>query len=397
MLKLLWQMSIEKLFSLIPDGLLDELAIETGVDHYAKKLQGEVIFKLLLYCIISHKDNSLRTMESAYEKMAFQLLNQRYNQGSIRFNSISERLSTINVTYFEKIYTTCVTAYKKQIGRDSEKLMRFDSTIIALSTKLLEIGYHIAGGDAEEYKQLKFTISYSDIPETVHFFHDQKYTSENVALKESILAQSDKETETIKVFDRGITARNAYDEFTKNNIQFVTRLNNKARHETATIQNDFQNSLQTSTVRIISDAWCYLYNSNKQKTKYPVRRIETVRTDDNRPIIFITNIRNLDATAITEIYKRRWDIEVFFRFIKQLLNFKHLMNRSENGIMVVLYVTMIAAILLTAYKKINHLTGFKIVKQKFEQELETAIIKNLIVICGGNPDLLKTFFIEKDP
>jgi hypothetical protein len=42
--------------------------------------------------------------------------------------------------------------------------------------------------DAEEYKQLKFTIGYSDIPEIVHFFHDQKYRSENAALKESIPA-----------------------------------------------------------------------------------------------------------------------------------------------------------------------------------------------------------------
>ena len=48
-------MNIEKLLSLVPDNLIENLAIETRVDYYAKKLQGEVIFKLLLYCIISHK------------------------------------------------------------------------------------------------------------------------------------------------------------------------------------------------------------------------------------------------------------------------------------------------------------------------------------------------------
>ena len=55
-------MKIEKLLSLIADDLLTELALETGFDHYAKKLQGEVIFKLLLYCVISHEDNSFRIM-----------------------------------------------------------------------------------------------------------------------------------------------------------------------------------------------------------------------------------------------------------------------------------------------------------------------------------------------
>ena len=43
----------EKLLSLVPDNLIENLAIETGIDYYAKKLQGEVIFKLLLYCIIN--------------------------------------------------------------------------------------------------------------------------------------------------------------------------------------------------------------------------------------------------------------------------------------------------------------------------------------------------------
>lgn len=390
-------MKIEKLLSLISDDLLVQLALDTRVDHYAKKLQGEVIFKLLLYCIVSHKDNSLRTMESAYEKVAFKLLNQKHNQGSVRFSSISERLSNINVAFFEKIYSNCINAYKKDLGNDGENLIRFDSTIIALSTRLLEIGYQLQGGNAEDFKQLKFTIGFSDIPEIVHFYHEQKYTSENVALKQTIAKQAEIESKTIKVFDRGITARNTYDEFTEKDIRFVTRLNTNARHTTIRLNDDSVFPLETSTLTIVNDTWCYLYNSNKQRTKHPVRRIETIRIADNEPIVFITNIHSLSAEEVTEIYKRRWDIEVFFKFIKQLLNFKHLLNRSENGIKVVLYVTMIAAILLIAYKKTNHLKGFKIVKQKFEQELEIIIIKDLIVMCGGNPELLSSILSKRSP
>ncbi len=115
-----------------------------------------------------------------------------------------------------------------------------------------------------------------------------------------------------------------------------------------------------------------------------------MRLDDSEPVIFITNIDHISAVEITEIYKRRWDIEVFFKFIKQLLNFSHLVSRNENGIKVILYVTMIAAILLLEYKKLNKLPGYKIARQKFEQVLELSIIKHLIVICGGNPELLKS-------
>ena len=390
-------MNTEKLLSLLPPELLTQLAFETRVNHYSKKLQGEVIFKLLLYCIISYKDNSLRTMECAYEKIAFQLLNRSNQQGSVKFNSISERLATIDAKYFEKLYVACVDNYKTLLQKEHNDLVRFDSTIVALSRDLLKVGYHLKGGDADEFRQLKFTVGFSDIPEIVHFFTEQKYTSENIALKESILQQAKKDLDTIKVFDRGITARKTYDEFTAGNIQFVSRVNSKAKHDLQLTEEKKMPIVQTTTLTIISDQWCYLYSSNKQRTKYPLRRIEAVRTDDNETLVFITNIASLDAATITEIYKRRWDIEVFFKFIKQLLNFKHLINRSENGIKVVLYVTMIAAILILAYKKINNLKGFKIVKQRFEQELERAIIKDIVILCGGNPEKIKYLLYEKDP
>jgi hypothetical protein len=386
-------MELQKVLSLVPSKLLEELAIETEVDVFTKKLQGEVIFKLLLHCIVTHKNNSLRTMESVYETLTFRLMNSRYQQGSIRFSSISTRLSVINPTYFEKLFEACVRVYKNELGSDRKAIIRFDSTIVALSAKLLSIGYHLKGGDAENYRQLKFTVGYGEIPEIVHFYTDQKHNSENVALRETILKQAEKDTGSIKIFDRGITARSTYDMFTTKGIRFISRINVKAKHDKIK-PNDVQNDipLETATLKIISDEWCQFYGETS-KPKYLFRRIEAIRIQDNEPISFITNITDLTAEEVTELYKRRWDIEVFFKFIKQLLNFKHLVSRNENGIKVVLYVTMIAAILLTAYKKLNHLNGFKIPQLKFCNELETEIMKEIVRLCGGNPEKLNQILL----
>ena len=68
-------MNATEIIQLLPDKLLSDLAIETNVNKYSKKLQGEIILKLLLYCILSYKDNSLRRMECAYESFALKLLN----------------------------------------------------------------------------------------------------------------------------------------------------------------------------------------------------------------------------------------------------------------------------------------------------------------------------------
>ena len=93
---------------------------------------------------------------------------------------------------------------------------------------------------------------------------------------------------------------------------------------------------------------------------------------------------------MAEIYKQRWEIEVFFKFIKQNLNFSHLLSRNINGVKVVMYMTLITAILLVVYKKLNELKGYKIAKLKFAQELEVLIIKDIVEKCGGDPNKVNT-------
>jgi hypothetical protein len=379
---------ISQLLSLLPEGIFNELALSTNVDKYTKKLQGELVFKLLLHCILSYKDNSLRTMESAYESMAFKLLNGQVSSEKISFSSISERLSVIEPSYFEKLYQSCIERYSSILTSPKYPLIRFDSTIVALSGKLLTVGYQLKGGDAAHIKQLKFTIGFSNLPVAVHFFTEQKYTSENIALKEAVLTFKPTEASMIRVFDRGITSRKAYDEFTDSGIPFISRISLKSKLQTVTA-NHLQQPVQTDTLNIYSDSWVYLF-STSGKAKQPMRCIEATRRETGEQLIFVTNIKELKATDIAMLYKYRWDIEVFFKFIKQELNFSHLINRSENGIKVMLYCTMIAAILLLAYKDTNGLKGYKIMKQKFINDLEKSLMKDFVIMCGGDPEKVDT-------
>jgi hypothetical protein len=378
---------IGKLLSFVPDALLEQLAISTAVNKFSKKLQGELLFKLLLYCIVTEKDNSLRGMQSALESAVFSAFKTKSTTGKISHSSISERLTNIKSAFFEEIFNACVASYKDSLGSDEEKIIRFDSTIVALSGKLLHTGYRLKGGDAQNYKLLKFTIGFTNIPEAVYFYKDQKHTSENVALSDSILKYGLK-SQKINVFDRGITSRDNYDKLTESNIQFISRINNEPKL-TEYKSNTISNKIDTPTLKIISDRWVYLYTMRSSRTLHPVRLIRAIKKSDGEHITFLTNIESIKPKDITEIYKSRWDIEIFFKFIKQHLNFSHLLNRSENGIKSVLYVTMTAAILLLHYRKINNLKGFKIVKQKFAQELERNIIYNVVIICDGDPQKAK--------
>ncbi len=328
-------------------------------------------------------------MESAYESMAFRLMNVPARSQKISFSSISERLSVIEPAYFEKLYQQCIEQYGSILTSPKYPLIRFDSTIVALSGKLLTVGYQIKGGDAERIKQLKFTIGFSNLPVAVHFFTEQKYTSENTALKEAVLAFKPAGTAVVRVFDRGITSRKTYDEFTDSGIPFISRISLKSKRQAVTA-NHLLEPIQTNTLNIYSDSWVYLFGTSG-KAKQSVRCIEATRIETGEQLIFITNIKELDTNDIVMFYKHRWDIEVFFKFIKQELNFNHLINRSENGIKVMLYCTMIAAILLLVYKETNGLKGYKIMKQKFVNDLEKSLMKDLVILCGGDPNKVDVF------
>ena len=97
---------------------------------------------------------------------------------TIRFSSIGTRLSVINAAYFEQLFEACVRIYKNELGTDKKAIIRFDSTIVALSAKLLNVGYQLKGCDAENHRQLKFTVGYTDIPEIVHFYTTPTHNSE---------------------------------------------------------------------------------------------------------------------------------------------------------------------------------------------------------------------------
>ena len=108
-------------------------------------------------------------------------------------------------------------------------------------------------------------------------------------------------------------------------------------------------------------------------------------------MFFLTNIQELSASEVTEIYKKRWEIEVFFKFLKQEMSFSHLLSRTENGIKVMLYMTMIAAMLILIYRKINAIEGYKIAKLQFVNELEFSLIKEMVLLCGGDPAKLNEY------
>lgn len=378
-------MNARQIFNYIPEDLLKSLSLEYKVDYQVKKLNGVSMFKLLLYSLLTTREASYRVIEEIYHSISFSKVADEVYPG-VKYNSIRDRLTNINSCFFESIFYECLKLFEAQIER-STNVISFDSTLITASSKLLRNGMRINKKGDKRY--LKFTMGFNRIPVKATFFSDQRYVSEDIALGEVILSYTTK-TDDIIVFDRGLQSRKAYEQLSEANFRFVTRVNPYVKY---TVISELKIKPQKNPDDNLSfdhDYIVTLYDKKNNPTTGFYRLI--ISTKDGNPLYFLTNIEELHAFEIAHIYKQRWQIEVFFKFLKQHLNFSHLLSRNENGIRVILYMTLIAAILLTVFKNSNNYKGYKIPKLKFANQLEVLLIEDIVNLCGGNPEIIKSFY-----
>lgn len=372
-------MNVSELLNLIPSKVFRDLAIETKVDAQVKKLSGEVMFKLILFSMLSSDKLSLRVMETFLQSAKFKSFAQ-FDIIDSRYNSIRDRICTINASYFEKLFETIFSVYNKEL-KEEKALSKTDSTYVALAAKLFLRGMENGNSDK---RFVKYSINLKgSLPSSVKVFTNQSHVSEELALAE-LINDSDCIEGNVVVFDRGLQSRSSFDKFTDSDKSFVSRANLNIRCK-AIRSNEITAKPKESSVTISEDQIGLLINKKDKRTQHSYRIIKGCIDETRKQICFVTNILDEDAYTIAQWYKQRWEIETFFKFIKQHLNVKHLVSRDENGIKVMIYMTMILATLLIAYKKINNIKGFKIAKLKFEIALENEIIKIIVTLCGGDP------------
>lgn len=163
--------SVGEIIGIIPDSLLDKLSVAGEVNYSVKKLQGKIVFKLILYAMLSAKSISLRILEAIYNSNKFKIL---FNlpDDKIKHSGIGFRLSTIDSGYFENIFNYLVKSQElNEIIFAGKKILvsKIDSTLVLLSSKLLRVGMN----DNPGKKTLKFSLEINEgIPVNLMLFKD---------------------------------------------------------------------------------------------------------------------------------------------------------------------------------------------------------------------------------
>lgn len=371
--------SVKDLIGIFPESVLAKIGSDTKVDDNVSRLYGDRMFKLLLFTMMRSDRISTRVLEEFYKSPFFAILAQKGNH-TTRHSSLASRLNTMNPVYFARLFELSVQQFRPQLSGKQlfKRIKRFDSTMIALSAALVDWGMRV-GCPPKEGKgkvQLKLTMSvHGHLPTSLKCFFEQEHLSEEKALKEAILNSGLKKGDLV-VFDRGLKSRKTLIGFDKQAIQFVTAGSANTRYE---VQEEYRNVKERTAdgLRFIQDSKVYLYGTGNKLIEHPFRLIEAEIIETGKRIIFITNVWSLSAMDIARVYRHRWDIEVFFRFIKQQLKIKHLINRSENGVQIQMFTALIAAILILVFKISNNISSYTIAKIRFEEHLLLLIVNEL--------------------
>ena len=400
------KVTVNELIQIIPEALLSQLATHTKVDHYSKVLHGKKMFYLLLFGILDNEKLSQRTLEDTFNDSVFKHLFNLDESERVCRSSISERLSKIDSNYFREIFE-CIyqqfSAYYPYTESKKYNLIRVDSTIVSDTAGKLKEGIDQNNGK----KLVKFSMSFDGIlPSGVEVFNEQCYSAEDNALPESIRKHVKKEADTsnIYIIDRGVQSTRTMHEFTRENIPFVIRSKENRKYVEKTSLLKENHLIDIGEFELVKDSIVHLYtgipvNNKKGNIHYKEALVEEdfrliiikSKTTVNKEFWFISNQLDLPAQEITSFYRRRWDIEVFFRFIKQELHVSHLVSMNKNGIEVMIYMTLIVAMLILIYKKANNI-GYKTAKRRFKMEIRNLLIAMIVTFSGGdtNNKLFKT-------
>jgi hypothetical protein len=158
----------------------------------------------------------------------------------------------------------------------------------------------------------------------------------------NVARQTDFQPGTIVVFDKGYADYAWWKRLTEQKVFFVTRL-----REDAKLEVEGQRVVPAVHKHIKADEDIRLTGSQLgDEGLGGLRRIRIYDDIQKKELVFVTNHTKLAASTIAAIYKDRWQIETFFKSLKQLLKIKTFVGVSENAVMTQIWTALIVMLLL---------------------------------------------------
>ena len=220
----------------------------------------------------------------------------------------------------------------KKKFRFKNKLVSLDSTTIDLSISLFNWAH---------FRRTKGAIKLHLLLDHDGYLPNFAWITEGKVADIQIARQIVFPPGTIVVDDRAYTDYRLFGRWTSQKVYFVTKLKENAQYEVVGEGEPPQNRniLKDQIIEFTDPA-------SREKCPYPLRVIEVYDPEKDEVHCFLTNHMDLGATTIAAIYKDRWQIEIFFKYLKQYLKIKTFVGTSPNAVKIQIWIALIAMLML---------------------------------------------------
>ena len=266
----------------------------------------------------------------------------------VKRSTLSEANARRSSKVFGDIYMSVYRRYASSLtdsrlsDKDMKRLFIMDSTTITLFKDILRgVGRNPKDGRKKGGIKAHTIIKASEnVPYLIRYSeairHDHMFLDEVLNIPGG----------SIITFDKGYVDYAKYEQFSNKSIWYVTRLKSNALYK-ARKEFDIPDDADSG---VLKDEEIILYYGKDKKEEHRSRRIAYWDSENSRLFEFITNNFELTAEKVALIYKKRWQIELLFKQLKQNFPLKYFLGDNENAIEIQIWTAMLANLLITLVK-----------------------------------------------
>ena len=321
--------------------------METGAEKKAKGFTCWQQFVGMVFCQLGQA-HSLREicggLASCLGKIKHLGIQSAPNRSTLSYAN-EHRPWQLYQKVFYQFLQRCQGLGMKKKFRFKNKLFTLDATVIELCVSLF---------DWARFRTTKGAVKLHLLLDHDGYLPVFAHVTEGIVHEVNIARRLRFPVGSIVVIDRGYADYELFGRWTDDGVYFVTRLKGNADYKVV------QDNAVPENRRILRDQFIEFEGFySQQKCPYVLRRVEVWDAENEEVVVLLTNHLEFGATTIAAIYKDRWQIEIFFKTLKQNLKIKTFVGTTANALMIQIWTALIA-ILVLKYLKFKSTFGWSL-------------------------------------
>lgn len=323
----------QQILKLVPKIEFEQLARKLGSERNAKGFNSWSQLVAMVFCQLG-RAQSLREIEqglaSAEGRLQHLGMTEAPKRSTLAYANAHRPWELYEAT-FHQLFARCRSEAPGHRFKFKSKLFSLDSTTIDLCAAVFDWAKFRRTKGAVK---LHLLLDHDGHLPRYALITDGKRTDIDIGRNIELPAGS------IVVFDRGYNDYLWFTELTLFDVGFVTRMKDSAAYEVIETREPKGKGVRSDQIVTVKTTY-----RDIDEDPIRFRRIEFTASDENE-YVFLTNRLDLAATTIAEIYRQRWQIESFFKTLKQHLRIKTFVGTSENALHIQIWTALIVILML---------------------------------------------------